>query len=56
MTKNPVIVKDHDNPSEHCFSLDVINNEGRLPHHVPVKVTINTRSNANNKIMEQFVV
>ncbi|XP_022286281.2 unconventional myosin-Ic-like [Crassostrea virginica] len=38
LTKNPVIVKDHDNPSEHCFSLDVINNEGRLPHHVPVKI------------------
>lgn len=36
--KNPVIVRGHDSPSEHCFSLDVINNEGRLPHHLPVKI------------------
>lgn len=36
--KNPVIVRGHDDPSEHCFSLDVINHEGKLPHHVPVKI------------------
>ncbi|XP_061181361.1 myosin-IIIa-like [Saccostrea echinata] len=36
--KNPVIVKDHDNPAEHCFSLEVLNHEGRLPLHVPVKI------------------
>ncbi|XP_048728480.2 myosin-IIIb-like isoform X2 [Ostrea edulis] len=36
--KNPMIVKGYDNPSEHCFSLEVLNNEGRLPHHVPVKI------------------
>ncbi|XP_062566221.1 myosin-IIIa-like [Saccostrea cucullata] len=36
--KNPVIVRDHDNPAEHCFSLEVLNHEGRLPLHVPVKI------------------